>query len=182
METRIYYLPPQKFCLKVEVNDRFMDELKQLQSSDVSERAAAAEALSLLGPDAKVAAVELVKACGDDETVSEYAVAALEQLGPPPPESLPLLATMIASESPLTSYWAITLIGRSGVAAKSCQDQLTAAVDSSGEPSLQERSAWALGKINADSAGAIEALEKASRSSNARLARLATASLDQIQT
>jgi HEAT repeat protein len=159
-----------------------MDELAKLQSPDVNQRVSAAETLSQMGAEAGPAAVELVKACGDDRRVCEHAVAALEQLGAPPPEALEPLAQRINASSPLEAYWAVTLLGRSGSAAKFCQDQLAEAVESSVESSVQERAVWALGKIGADSDRAINSLKNASRSSNARLARLATASLDELGT
>ena len=154
------------------------EQQKQLLSKDTQERAAAAEALSLMGPDAAFASVELVKACADEEAVSQWSVSALEELGPPPNESLSELATLASSDHPLVAYWAITLLGRSGDAALSSQDVLAAIVRRSSDMSVRQRAAWALGEMNTVSDAAIAALEEAAQSTDARLARLATASLE----
>ena len=154
-----------------------MNELQRLQSQDIQEREAAAEALSLMGPDAAFAAVDLVKACADDESVSQWSVSALEELGPPPAESLSELTTLAAADHPLVAYWAITLLGRSGDAAHSSQEALAAILRSSADMSVRQRAAWALGEMNAASDAAIASLEEAAKSSDARLARLANASL-----
>ena len=154
-----------------------MNEQQRLQSQDVQERAAAAEALSLMGPDAAFAAVNLVKACADDESVSQWAVSALEEMGPPPSGSLSELATLATSDQTLVAYWAITLLGRCGDAAQSSQETLAATLRTSTEMSVRQRAAWALGEMNAASATAIESLEEAAGSSDARLSRIANASL-----
>ena len=44
--------------------------------------------------------------------VSDYAVEALENCGPPRPESLPFLCDQCTPEKGLGSYWACTLLGR----------------------------------------------------------------------
>ena len=155
-----------------------MNEQQRLQSRDGQERAAAAEALSQMGPDAAFAAIELVKACADDEAVSQWAVSALEELGPPPVDSLGELTTLAAADHAVVAYWAITLLGRSGEAAHSSQQQLASILCSSSEMSVRQRAAWAVGEINAASDVAIGALEEAAKSPDARLARLANASLE----
>ena len=159
-----------------------MDEQKRLQSPDAKQRAAAAEALSLMGPDAAFAAVELVNACADEEAVRDCAVAALEELGPPPTESLERMTRSVSASDSLVAYWAITLLGRAGATASSSQDELIAVLAKSQELSVKERAAWALGKIAATSDAAKLALGQAASSSDARLARLAKASLEQTQT
>ena len=158
-----------------------MDETEQLQSPDVQQRAAAAEALSLMGPDAGAAAVELVNACADQEAVREWAVAALEELGPPAAESLERLTALVHADNPLVAYWAITLLGRSESAARSSQDDLAAVLTTSTTINVRERAAWALGKIDANSPTATAALKEAASSSEARLSRIAKAALEQTQ-
>jgi HEAT repeat protein len=155
-----------------------MDERERLRSDDVQERAAAAEALSLIGTDAAIASVELVKACADDESVSQWSVSALEELGPPPAEAIPELAALASAEHSLVAYWAITLLGRSGDAAQSSQEKLAAILRTSADMSVRQRAAWALGEIHAVSDAAITALQEAAESSDARLARMANASLE----
>ncbi|MCY2982619.1 MAG: hypothetical protein NTY15_03180 [Planctomycetota bacterium] len=65
-----------------------MDEITtwraELNSADLLLRAAAAEKLCQAGSDASDAAVDLVQACADDEAVSKWLVAALEDLGTHP--------------------------------------------------------------------------------------------------
>ncbi len=115
-----------------------MDEKQRLKSSDVREREAAAEALSQMGPDAAYAAVGLVGACADEESVQQWAVAALEELGPPPAESLGELTKLASSSDPLTAFWAITLLGRAGSIAKPSQDELAIILKDSKVESVRE--------------------------------------------
>lgn len=154
-----------------------MDEQKDLRSPDLATRAAAAERLAQMGSDAAEAAVELLTACGDEAEVCEWAVAALEELGPPPVEMIDSIAKLASSNDPLTAYWALTLLGRSGSDANHCQDQVAATLTASADLSVQERAAWCLGKIGATSKSATAALAQASESANVRLARLAKESM-----
>lgn len=158
-----------------------MDERDGLRDPDLAQRVTAAENLSLMGPDASFAAVELVEACADDEAVRNFAVAALEELGPPPNDSRNSLTELVAHSDPLVAYWAITLLGRLGTTAKSSQDDLASALAGARDSSVRERAAWAMGQVGADSETAIGQLKTAAESSEARLARIAKASLDQIQ-
>lgn len=158
-----------------------MDEREALKSSDLPQRVAAAEALSQMGPDAAFAACELVNACGDDDVVRDYAVAALEELGPPPTELLAELTALTSSADPLVVYWATTLIGRAGVAARSCEHAIAAVLANASDTAVQQRAAWALGKMEATSDQAIDTLRRAASSTDARLARLANTSLQQVQ-
>lgn len=158
-----------------------MDERQRLQSPDVEQRVDAAETLCRMGPEAAFAAVELVNACADEETVRDWAVATLEELGPPPAESLDRLSALVSAEDALVGYWAITLLGRSGSTAKPCEGNLVSALTTPGEASRRERAAWALGKIGAGSVAATRALEQAAVSAEPRLSRLAKASLDEIK-
>ena len=117
---------------------------KQLASSDPEQRAAAAELLSQAGEEAALAAVPLVTACGDaDDRVREFAVAALEDLGPPPAADEALLIKLVDSPEPLVAYWAITLLGRSGQDAAEAVAVLVACVESSTDLSVRQRAAWA---------------------------------------
>lgn len=141
-------------------------------------RAAAAEALCRAGEEARPAALALVKACGDaDDQVREWAVAALEDLGPPPAGGIADLAPLVADRHPLVAYWATTLLGRSGQAAAAATAALAARLDSGGDSAVAERAAWALGKIGAAAASARPALERAAAASDPRLARLAQEAL-----
>jgi HEAT repeat protein len=153
----------------------------QLASNDPDQRTLAAEALARAGEGAASAAVPLVTACGDaDERVRESAVAALEDLGPPPDESIAPLTKLVSASDPLTAYWATTLLGRSGQAAAAATSVLAACVDSSADLSVRQRAAWALGKIGPTAALARAALGRAAAQGDERLARLAREALESI--
>lgn len=160
-----------------------MDQPKQwrseLQSPDAARRVAAAEHLSHAS-DA-TAAVELVRACGDEPEVREWAVAALEDLGPPPAELQAELRGLVSSGDPLVAYWAATLLGRLGPAASNSQQELTKALSTSRDAALRQRAAWALGEIEARTSDAVAALQRATRTGDARLARVAKRSLEAIK-
>ncbi len=158
-----------------------MDEHQKLKSTDVQEREAAAEALSRMGPDAAHAAIGLVHACADVELVQRWAVAALEELGPPPTDSIGELTKLASSSDSLAAFWAITLLGRAGNVAKSSQGELAIILTESKVTSVRERAAWALGKIHATSPEAIAALKTAENSTDSRLSRLARLALREPQ-
>ncbi|MFM8378600.1 MAG: HEAT repeat domain-containing protein [Planctomycetia bacterium] len=152
--------------------------IAQLSAADAATRAEAAERLCRAGLDAVPAAVPLVKACGDaHDEARDWAVAALEELGSPPPEAIGELTALVASGHPLVAYWATTLLGRSGQAAAAATAALAAALDAGADPAVAERAAWALGKVGPRAASARPALERAASAPNPRLARLAQEAL-----
>ena len=154
---------------------------KQLASTDPEQRAAAAEQLSQAGEHAAAAAVPLVAACGDaDDRVREFAVAALEDLGPPLAADIPTLIKLVDSPDPLAAYWAITLLGRSGKNAAEAVAVLVACVESSADLSVRQRAAWALGKIGPSASAARGTLKRAAGQGDERLARLANEALQAI--
>ncbi len=78
-----------------------------LSAPDAAVRAQAAEQLAQLGPEARPAAVALVLASGDEEEeVREWAVGALEQMGPPEATDVGHLASLVEARSPDVGYWA----------------------------------------------------------------------------
>ena len=154
--------------------------VSQLHDSRVEVRAVAAEALCQLGQGASRAATELVKACADQEKVSHWAVAALEQLGPPPAETLAELEQLIGSRQELVAYWAVTLVGRLGTDAGSSAAALAAALTDSPHLCVNERAAWALGRVGDASPSVLAALQQASASKKPRLARLAARALEDL--
>ena len=90
--------------------------IEQLASADGDRRAEAAELLCRAGTGATAAVVPLLKACGDsDDRVREWAVAALEEIGPPPSAAIGRLVECAGGKDPLGAYWAATLLGRSAV-------------------------------------------------------------------
>jgi HEAT repeat protein len=154
---------------------------QQLHDKQVEVRARAAEQLSALGEGASAASVDLVQACGDEEAVSQWAVAALEQSGPPPVSGIPQLSPLVASAHELVAYWAVTLLGRLESAAVAAVPALVSALGSSSHQAVRQRAAWALGQIGDRSAPTVAALEQAQKASDPRLARLAAQAVQQLQ-
>ena len=149
----------------------------RLESKDADDRAAAAEKLAQAGEAAAPVAIPLVRACGDaDERVREWAVAALEELGPPPDDVIATLATLATGSVPLAAYWAVTLLGRAGQAAAGTAGVLADCL-SSGDAAVAQRAAWALGKLGPAAAVAREQLRIAAQSADPRLAGLAVEAL-----
>ena len=146
----------------------------QLASADVNTRAAAAESLCRSGEAASPVAAALVNACADDESsVVEWIVAALEEIGAPPADSLAALAGLAGSPHPLVAYWAITLLGRCGPEAAAAVAPIAARLAPGGPIEVRQRAAWALGKMGSAAAPARAVLETASTDADPRLARLA---------
>jgi len=161
--------------------DDFEHWRTDLQSVDLDKRIAAAEYFSQAGTGSAAAAIELVQACGDSESVSQFAVAALEEAGSPPVDSCGVLSELLKSPEAIVAYWAATLLGRLAGTAKDCQNALAKVLSGSSELSVRERAAWALGQIGADSEEAIAALHEAAESKHVRLQRLADAAMKQLQ-
>jgi HEAT repeat protein len=159
------------------------DLITQLQSNDVATRRQAAQQAVNAPNELTGYTVPLVQAVADaDEEVSEAVVAALEEMGPPPADAVADLAGMLSHQNADVGYWAATLLGRCGDQAGASVPALAAALSPPADPVVQQRSAWALGKIGNAAAPALPALQQAAQSSDARLARLASKSLEQIET
>jgi len=154
---------------------------QQLHDKQVVVRARAAEQLSAQGEEAREASVDLVQACADEESVSSWAVAALEQLGPPPVQAIPLLGPLVASSHELVAYWAVTLLGRLKSVAAAAVPAVVSAMENSPYLAVRQRAAWALGQIGDRSAPTVAALEQAKKASDPRLARLAAQAVEQLQ-
>jgi hypothetical protein len=158
-----------------------MDLLAALASADVEERSRAAEELSRLGTEAQPAALALVRACGDEaEEVREWAVAALEELGPPPATDVPALTALLDDASADVAYWTATLLGRLAAEAAPAVSALATALASSPYPAVRQRAAWALGAIGPAASKARLALNQAAASDDPRLADLAQAAISRI--
>jgi len=156
--------------------------IELLTSHDSTKRAEAAEKLSQMGEDARPAAVALVRAAGDEaEEVIEWAVSALEEIGPPDPSDLHALANLLANQNSDVGYWAATLLGRLETGAASAVERLAATLNESKNPAVQERAAWALGKIGPAAAVANETLTQVAESDDQRLARQARKAIEAIQ-
>ena len=152
-----------------------------LESGELAARRDAAEQLAQLGEEARPAAVSLVLATAtDDEDLREWAVGALEGLGPPDDTDASRLAELLKHEQLDVAYWAATLLGRLGEQASSTVPALVSALNGHPEPAVRERAAWALGKMGSEAAPAKDDLAQAAKSSNARLAKLAQTALEHI--
>lgn len=122
---------------------------ESLAQGAATERAAAAERLAQLGEAARPAAVSLVRAVADDdESLREWAAAALEGMGPPDQADLPALARLTEDGRLDVSYWALTLLGRCGRAAAPHRDSVARLVEHHAEPAVRARARWALARID----------------------------------
>lgn len=122
--------------------------IEQLAADDLSVRQRAAEKLATLEDAAAPAALALIAALQDpDETVREYANAALESLGPPEQQSVDDLEQLLTHPHPDTAYWAATLLGRLEDGAMSAVESLKTAAADHPSPEVRKRATWALGKI-----------------------------------
>jgi HEAT repeat protein len=150
----------------------------RLQDSDQDVRANAAEALSLLGPEAALAAVELVAACADHEVVREYAVAALEGMGAPLDESIAGLMGLLSHQDSLVLYWAVTLLGRVRESRDEIEKAVAIVARDSSDLAVRQRAVWALGNMRPLLPATKSMLQVLRASEDPRLARLATCVLD----
>ena len=122
-----------------------------------------------------------MQACGDEESVRESAIAALEEMGPPRTDAAQPLSELAADTNELVAYWAVTLLGRLGLEAKSVAPALVSVLESSSHLAVRQRAAWALGQIKDGGAATVAALERAKHAADPRLARLASQALGQLQ-
>ncbi|HEY2825959.1 MAG TPA: HEAT repeat domain-containing protein [Pirellulales bacterium] len=154
-----------------------------LKSSDPALRAKAAEELAHLEDAAQPTAVALVVATADeDESVRQWATAALESLGPPSVQDAAALAKLLSDARLDVAYWAATLLGRLGPDAGDAKNvaALVCALDGHPGQAVRERAAWALGQVGPAAAGALPALQSATSDAQPRLSRLAKQSIEQI--
>jgi HEAT repeat protein len=150
---------------------------QQLQDKQVGVRAQAAQQLGQCGDEASGAAVALVEACGDEESVSQWAVAALEQSGPPPAAAVEQLCGLATHTHELVAYWAVTLLGRLGSDGAAAAGVLASVLATSSHVAVRQRAAWALGQIGSRASATVAALERAKSDLDPRLARLAAQAL-----
>lgn len=87
----------------------------------------------------------------DDERHA-WAQEALENCGPPNPEQVPWLVTQLQSSHSDTQYWAATLLGRAGAAARTATSALqTTIATGKASAAVMQRVAWALAEIESTS-------------------------------
>ena len=157
------------------------DLADRLSGADPERRASAAEDLAQLGPACRDACVELVQACGTDEVTREWAVAALEEMGPPAAEMVGPLQSLLNNECSDVVYWSSTLLGRLESSAVGAGDSLAAVIASPADLFVRERAIWAVRKIGCSSPVVIQALNAARDSEHERLSRLASEALAEAQ-
>ena len=130
------------------MNAKISQCVTELQSSDSAVRAAAAERLCLLESEAQAAAVDLARAVVDpSEEVVEFAVAALESVGPPRAADVDELIGLLGNGEPDVAYWAATLLGRLGGEAATAATALASAAENHAADHVRQRAAWAVKKI-----------------------------------
>lgn len=153
-----------------------------LNATDAKERAGAAEALARMGAEARAAAVALVRASGDREPrVRDWAVATLEELGPPPESEIKPLAALANNPDLNIAYWACTLLGRLKEKSAPATPQLIESLAKHEDLAVRQRAAWALGQIGPGAKTAAPALEQAMQSGDSRLTRLAQTAITAIR-
>jgi HEAT repeat protein len=164
------------------MSDDIASLVTSLTALEPDERSDAAERLARLGPDAREGALPLLRALTDEsEEVREWAVAALETMGPPPPSTVRALAAMVADVCPDIGYWAATLLGRLADQATPAIPVLARTVCGGVDLAVRQRAAWALGQIGPAAAEALPALQQAAAGDDPRLARLAQQAIDLIR-
>src|SRR5690242_3041807 len=100
-------------------NESIRKLIEGLSDPSPQKRAAAAEQLAHCETPPREAAAALVRACADaDETVRGWVTSALEDLGPPANVLISELVELTRDSHDDVCYWAVTLLGRAGSAAK----------------------------------------------------------------
>lgn len=156
----------------------------ELRSGDATRQQAAAEELLSRSHKAAAMAVEIVGALAIvSDNVREQLVGALEELGPPPAESIVSLKKFLSTSGGdiNSAYWAATLLGRLGADAAAATDALAQFASSQSELAARERCVWALGEIGPAAKNALPVLTKLTSAATPRIARLALQAIEQIQ-
>lgn len=157
------------------------DLADMLNSDDSATQRRAAELLSQNADVAADVAIDVVRHVGDeDRVVAEYCVATLEDLGEPPSSQLEELSELATSQNPDIAFWAVTLMGRAGIAAAEHCMLLGDIVISDAAPQVRERAAWAIARIGPAAAVAKPQLESASCAELESVARAAAKALEAI--
>lgn len=155
------------------------DLAAKLSACACLDRVAAAKALCHSADGARLAAVALVRAIGDEEEeVREWASAALEDLGEPEAADVAQLVELVDTQNADVAYWAVTLLGRMEARAAAAVGTLAAALQASRPVNVRQRAAWALGRIGSAASVARPQLQAAANDGDPRLARLSTTALE----
>ena len=138
--------------------------IDQLRRGTAEQQVEAAEQLAQRGPAAQPAILDLVRCLGSgDPEVRNWSAAALESVGPPSESQTPELATLAGAATADIAHWAITLLGRSGVSSPEIVLALLDRLKDPATPEVQQRAAWALGKIGDTDVRVKRALENAAQ-------------------
>lgn len=113
-----------------------------------------------------------------DESTMEWATEALENCGAPLESDLDFLGQATQECESDVDYWACKLIGRLGDKANALQNALTSVVSSASKSlTSRQQAALALASIGTLTPSSRESLQNATRSDDARLARISTQAL-----
>lgn len=163
------------------MSEKIEQYIADLQQTDPTRQAAAAESLAALAEEAQPALVALVQACSSqNEAVLNWCTAALEDVGPPELQQIEDLTLLAQSASSDVAYWAVTLLGRANDQAVSAVQILVERLTDSSAPQVQRRAAWALGKLGHSANSAVATLRTVAESSDGPLASQAQRALDHI--
>ncbi|MBX3424489.1 MAG: HEAT repeat domain-containing protein [Pirellulales bacterium] len=140
--------------------------IDRLQQGELAEQIAAAEALSREGSAAQAAIPTLVPlASSTDEELQQWAVATLEEVGPPAASQIGELQRHAQDPDGSIAYWAVTLLGRAGSQAAGAASVLIERLGDAATPHVQQRAAWALGEIGQSDPQIVAALQAAAAGS-----------------
>ena len=155
--------------------------IDQLNNGATQQQVAAAEQMSRMGEAAYPAIPSLVNGCGSsDEDVRSWCNSALEETGPPAARQISDLAALALSANSDIAYWAVTMLGTAGRDAVSATGSLVNRLHDDSAINVQQRAAWALGRIGPFAPEARSALTDAAASSGP-VASQAQRALDQIR-
>lgn len=154
--------------------------VRQLEEGSEEEQCEAAESLAQCGEPMGEAAIPLLSTLGaEDIELNEWVMAALEELGAPDADDLPMIIAFLQQPGD-AGYWAATLIGRMGEDGAMAVPHLRDALQSQADRIVRQRIVWALGKIGPAARPAREQLNQLAEESDMRMSRLAQASLAEI--
>jgi HEAT repeat protein len=150
---------------------------EELLAGDVVRRRAAAEHCAQHGVES-AAVVALVRASGDpDESVREWSVSALEEMGSPDVGLVMQLLSLLNNPDENVGYWTATLLGRLGESAAPASAKLGEVVAGDLPIGVRQRAAWALQQIGPAAKDVLSQLLRAAESDDPRLARLAISAI-----
>ena len=127
--------------LPAKANARLFRIINPLEAA--AKRAAAAQALRILGPGAHAAIPALSRALEDDLTVAWYASLALAQMGP---DGLEALSTRLSTVPPIQCGYICYALGTQGQSASNATPNLVLLLEKD-DPVISDKAATALGNM-----------------------------------